>query len=317
MPRTDIHFDAMLRHLGAAYYESLHGRATRADLTRALDTVEEHLHEQAQRPSSGAAGSVRHPADKHADHGGDGLRHSHGWSRKVSDVMTTSVVTVDRITPYKEIARLLASHRISGLPVVKMGREVVGVVTEADLLNAQATIARSLRSGTRRTWWHPGRRHPALTAGDLMTSPAVSIGPDATVPAAARLMNMHHVRRLPVVDEKDRIVGIVSRRDLLSVFLRPDEEIAQDIRKLLDEILSAAPGDADVSVRNGVVTLTGTLDPGTGPQEDLIPVAIRLMWNVDGVVDVIDRLGEAPADERRDETKGLLAQLAREGDRDQ
>src|SRR5215470_5379431 len=130
MPRTDIHVDAMLRHLGAAYYESLHGRATRADVARALDTVEEHLHEHAQRPSSGAAAGARHLADRHAAHGGVEPRHSHGWSRKVSDVMTTSVVTVDRITPYKEIARRLATHRISGLPVIKMGREVVGVVTE-------------------------------------------------------------------------------------------------------------------------------------------------------------------------------------------
>src|SRR6478672_8397586 len=112
MPRTDIHFDAMLRHLGAAYYESLHGRATRADVSRALDTVEEHLHEQAQRPAASMANGARHPADKHASHG-DELGHSHGWSRKVSDVMTTSVVTVDRITPYKEIARLFAAHRIS------------------------------------------------------------------------------------------------------------------------------------------------------------------------------------------------------------
>jgi CBS domain-containing protein len=304
----------MLRHLGAAYYESLHGRATRADVTRALDTVEEHLHEQSQRPSPGAAGTVGHPAAQHADHGGDKLRHAHGWSRKVSDVMTTSVVTVDRITPYKEIARLLAAHRISGIPVVKMGREVVGVVTEADLLNAQATIARHLRSGARRTWWPHGRYHTAVTAGELMTSPAVTISPDATVPAAARLMNTHHLRRLPVIDEKERIVGIVSRRDLLSVFLRPDEEISADINALLDEILATAPGKADASVRDGVVTLTGTLDPGSGPQADLIPLAIRLMWNVDGVVDVIDRLGETPADGPRDEAKGLLAHLAREGD---
>jgi CBS-domain-containing membrane protein len=285
----------MLRHLGAAYYESLHDRATRADVTRALDTVEEHLHEQAQRPSYGAAGSVRHPADTHADHGGGELRHSHGWSRKVSDVMTTSVVTVDRITPYKEIARLLAAHRVSGLPVVKMGRAVAGVVTEADLLNAQAAIARRLRSGAGRTWWPRGRQHPALTAGELMTSPAITVSLDATVPAASRLMNTHHVRMLPVVDAHDRIVGIVSRRDLLSVFLRPDGDIAQDIRKLLDEILSTAPGDADVTVRDGVVTLTGTLDPSTGPHADLIPLAIRLMWDVDGVVDVTDRLGAAPA----------------------
>jgi CBS-domain-containing membrane protein len=108
-------------------------------------------------------------------------------------------------------------------------------------------------------------------------------------------MNTHHVRMLPVVDAHDRIVGIVSRRDLLSVFLRPDGDIAQDIRKLLDEILSTAPGDADVTVRDGVVTLTGTLDPSTGPHADLIPLAIRLMWDVDGVVDVTDRLGAAPA----------------------
>ena len=208
--------------------------------------------------------------------------------------MTTSVVTVDRITPYKEIARLLAEHRISGLPVVKMGRVVVGVVTEADLLAAQANTARSLRSGARRTWWPHGRQHPALTAGELMTAPAVTIGPGATIPAAARLMNTHHVRRLPVVDEQGRLLGIISRRDLLSVFLRPDEDIAEDIRKVLDEIVSAAPGEASVSVRNGIVTLTGTLDPKTGPHGDLIPLAIRLMWDVDGVVAINDRLGEVP-----------------------
>jgi CBS domain-containing protein len=291
MSRTDIHLDAMLRHLGAAYYESLHGRATSADVTRALDTVEEHLHEQAQRPAPGAAPGGPGPA---GEHGGGGARHSRGWSRKVGDVMTTSVVTVDRITPYKEIARLLAAHRISGVPVVMMGRVVAGVVTEADLLRAQAAIARHLRSGARPSWW-PGRRHPALTAGELMTSPAVTIGPGATVPAAARLMSARHLRRLPVVDEDGRIAGIVSRRDLLSVFLRPDEEILAGIRAVIEEVLPAAPGDAGVSVRDGVVTLTGTPGLHAGAHADLIPLAIRLMWNVDGVVDVIDRLGEAPA----------------------
>ena len=286
MARTDIHLDAMLRHLGAAYYDSLHGRATRADVTRALDTVAEQLNEQTPRP-----------ADAHPTHHDGEPRHSQGaaWSRRVSDVMTTSVITADRITPYKEIARLLAEHRISGLPVVKMGRAVVGVVTEADLLAAQANMARRLRPRTRWTWWPQGRQRPALTAGELMTTPAVTIGAGATIPAAARLMSMHHFRRLPVVNEQNRLVGIISRRDLLSVFLRPDEEIARDIRKVLDEIVSARPGEADVSVRNGIVTLTGTLDPKTGPHGDLIPLAIRLMWDVDGVVTINDRIGEAPA----------------------
>ena len=104
-------------------------------------------------------------------------------------------------------------------------------------------------------------------------------------------MNAQHIRRLPVVDEKGRLVGVVSRRDLLSVFLRPDEDIAADVRRLLDEVLLAQPGEADVTVREGIVTLTGTLDPKTGPHGDLIPVAIKLMWGVDGVVDIIDHLG--------------------------
>jgi len=297
MTRADIHFDAMLRHLGAAYYESLHGRATRADVTRALETVEEHLNERAPLAAPRSPVDARHPVHgQRADGGKDGLRHPRGWSRKVSDVMTDSVVTVDRITPYKEIARLLAEHRISGMPVLKMGREVVGVVTEADLLAAQASTARRLHAAASgRSLWPRRQPHPALTAGELMTTPAITIGPHATVPAAARLMNTHHIRRLPVVDDQGRLIGVVSRRDLLSVFLRPDEDIAADIRQVLDEILSAEPDEAEVTVRNGIVTLTGTLDPKAGPHGDLIPLAIRLMWGVDGVVDVMDKLGEAQA----------------------
>jgi CBS domain-containing protein len=290
MPRTDVHRDAMLRHLGAAYYESQHGRATRADVARALDTVEEHLHEQ--RPAAGKpTGARRTPHEHAAGHHPDG-RHPHGWARRVQDVMTTSVVTVDRITPYKEIARLLAEHRISGLPVLKMGRQVVGVVTEADLVATQAGTARRLRSGTRRAWWRRGEQHPALTAGELMTAPAVTIAPDATVPAAARLMNTHHLRRLPVVDADGKLVGIVSRRDLISVFLRPDEDIAADVRRVLDDFVLAEPEEADVTVHNGIVTLTGALRPAN-EDADLVPLAIRLMWDVDGVVDIVDRLGEA------------------------
>jgi CBS domain-containing protein len=300
MTRTDIHLDAMLRHLGAAYYESLHGRATRADVTRALDTVEEHLNEQTPHPASSRQSGTQHAARAHhAGPDADGRRHHHGWALRVSDVMTTSVITVDRITPYKEIARLLAEHRISGLPVLKMGHEVAGVVTEADLIAAQAETSRRLHSAARRTWWpRRGRRHSALTAGELMTAPAITISPNATVPAAARLINTRHIRRLPVVDSSGKLAGIVSRRDLLSVFLRPDEDITTDIRKILDEILLAEPAEADVTVRNGIVTLTSTLDPRTGPHGDLIPLAIQLMWDVGGVVDIIDRLGEpqpAPA----------------------
>jgi len=126
-------------------------------VTRALETAEEHLNEQPEHPHR-----VRKPRTAG---GQDRLRHPRGWSREVSDVMTTSVVTVDRITPYKEIAQLLAEHRISGLPVLKMGREVAGVVTEADLLTAQAGAARRLHASVTRSWWPHRQEHAALTAG--------------------------------------------------------------------------------------------------------------------------------------------------------
>ncbi len=290
MPRTDTHLDGMLRHLGAAYYDSLQGRATQADVTRAVDNVAEHLNEHGRPPASGATATrqVVHEARTGRDAG------VHGWSRKVGDVMATSVVTVDRATPYKEIARLLAEHRISGMPVLKMGREVAGVVTEADLLAAEADTARRLRSaGHRLRLPSRARRHPALTAGELMTTPAITVGPHVTVHAAGRLMSTRRVRLLPVVDEDATLIGVVSRRDLLTVFLRTDEDIEADVRQVLDEILLVGPGEADVAVRNGIVTLTGTLDPATGTHGDLIPVAVRLMWDVDGVVDVIDRLGQS------------------------
>jgi CBS domain-containing protein len=289
MSRTDIHLDAMLRHLGAAYYESLHGRATRADVNRALDTVEEHMQEETAAP---APPSPPRPAPAE-----DGIRHRR-WARRVSDVMTTAVVTVDRYTSYQEIDRLLTERRISGVPVLKMGRQVAGVVSEADLLAAEDETARQARmAGTLgRRWRLRKQQHVSLTAGALMTSPAITIGPEATIPAAARLMNTHHVRRLPVVDEEGRLVGVVSRRDLLSVFLRPDDDIVRDARQVLDELPLADPKDVVVRVKHGVVTLAGTMRAGSGEDDqDLLPLALRLVWDIDGVVDVVNRLGEAPA----------------------
>ncbi len=269
MRRADTLMDAMLRHLGAAYYKSLQGDATVADVTRALDTVKEHV---------------------------TGRRRSRGWDRRVHDVMRTTVVTVHGGTAYKEIARLLAEHQISGLPVLGPERKVVGVVTEDDLLAAQARTSRRLRAEGEAAGQPRDVEHPALIAVELMTTPAVTIGPDATVPAAARLMNTDHLRMLPVTNDKGRLLGIVTRRELLSVFLRPDEDIASDIRELLTEVLPADEDKADVTVQDGVVTLTGELDPTAGPHGDLIPVAIRLMWSIDGVVDVIDRLGKGRGD---------------------
>jgi len=208
--------------------------------------------------------------------------------------MTTSVVTVDRITPYQEIDRLLTEHRISGLPVLKIGREVAGVVTEADLLAAEDETSRRARMARSVGGRWPHRKQPyvSLTAGTLMTTPAITVGPDATIPAAARLMNTHHIRRLPVVDEEGKLVGIVSRRDLLSVFLRPDADIIHDIRQVLNEVPVTDPKEVVVAVRQGVVTLSGTMRSEPGERHDLIPLALHLIWDIDGVVDVVNRLGE-------------------------
>ena len=282
MTRTDTHLDAMLRHLGAAYYESLHGRAARSDVARALDTVEEHLGEE------GPPAPKRGRAPHHEE-----LR-KRRWARRVSDVMTTTVVTVDRITPYQEIDRLLTRHRISGVPVLKMGREVVGVVSETDLLAAEDERRRQARMADSigRRWRLRQHPHVRLTAGALMTSPAITIGPDATIPAAARLMNTDHISRLPVVDEDGKLVGIVSRRDLLSIFLRSDAEIAHDARQVLDELPLADAKAVIAEVKHGVVTLTGMLRPEADHEQDLMPLTVRLIWDIDGVVDVVNRLGQ-------------------------
>jgi len=291
MARSDTYLDAMLRHLGAAYYESLHGRATRTDVARALDTVEQHLSEPSPHPGPAPASARPHPLPH------DGEPRHRRWARRISDVMTTSVVTVDRITTYQEIDRLFTEHRISGMPVLKMGREVAGVVTEGDLLAAEDETNRRVRmassAGQRRLLRR--RPHVSLTAGTLMTAPAITIGPDATIPAAARLMNTHHIGRLPVVDGDGALVGIVSRRDLLSVFLRPDADISHDVRQVLDEIPVEDPKDVIVAVRHGVVTLTGTVRTRPGDVRDLISLALRLIWDIDGVVDVVNKLGQAQA----------------------
>ena len=98
-----------------------------------------------------------------------------------------------------------------------------------------------------------------------------------------------------MVDKDGKLVGIVSRRDLLSVFLRPDTELVHDVRQILGEIPVADPQEVIVAVQHGVVTLTGTMRPEPGDRHDLVPLVLRLIWDIDGVVDVVNRLGEAKA----------------------
>jgi CBS domain-containing protein len=285
MSRNEMYLDGMLRHLGAAYYDSLHGRASTADVTRALDQVAQRVGEKRQPHVSAArphSDEARHRVPRHR-----GRLHS-----RIRDVMTTEVVTVDRITPFKEIADLLVAHQISGMPVLGLGRKVVGVVTEDDLIGARDT-----RAGARRRWTGLPRygsdyaRYQRLTAEQLMTTPAVTIHPDASIAAAARLMSSQHIKRLPVVDPEGILLGIVSRRDLLNVFCIPDAEIARQVREVLGEAL---PGESDsikVAVQGGIVTLTGKI--GTHARQNGLARAIIIAWDLDGVVDIISHVAVA------------------------
>ncbi len=134
----------------------------------------------------------------------------------ISDVMTAPVVTVNRLTPYKEIARLLTRHQISGLPVVHMDQRVVGVISEADLVAARDKTAWRARPGPPAgRQWHGVQRHAVILAGELMTAPAVTIHPDETVATAAQVMTAYRVSRLPVVAKDGTLIGIVSQGDLL------------------------------------------------------------------------------------------------------
>ena len=140
--------------------------------------------------------------------------------RRVKDVMTADVAYVREHTSYKELVRLLAERRVSALPVVDVNLNVIGIVSEADLLLKQQQPAdsfqRFLLEGKRRRLERAKAR--GGTAVELMSRPAITVGPDATVAEAARLLRMHLIKRLPVADPLGRLVGIVSRSDLLSVF---------------------------------------------------------------------------------------------------
>ncbi|GHJ96864.1 hypothetical protein SNE510_63830 [Streptomyces sp. NE5-10] len=201
--------------------------------------------------------------------------------RTVFEVMTHRVVTVSPGTRFKEIARLLVENDVSAVPVVDEDRRLLGVVSEADLLRDSAELPdlEGRWAGVRLLSRERGLPE-AETAADLMTSPAVSAQPAWNLVETARTMDRKGVKRLPVIDEAGRLVGIVSRADLLRPFLRGDNAIQDEIEHdVLTDTLRMAPGTLRVTVDDGVVTLTGRVDERAD-----IPVIVRLCRSVDGVV---------------------------------
>lgn len=205
-------------------------------------------------------------------------------SGTVGDVMTRDVVALRATARFKDILRIMRARMFSALPVLDSDGTVVGVVSEDDLLVREGYRGQELRPLRLR---HADRAKAAgLNAADLMTRPAITVRPDATLAAAARTMHARHVKRLPVVSAEGRLVGIVSRTDLLSVYDRSDADIRDEIRKqVIGDAFVLDPLAFQVSVEDGVVALAG-------PTEDE-QVAVSLLAavrQVDGVVAVRDRL---------------------------
>jgi CBS domain-containing protein len=200
--------------------------------------------------------------------------------------MTARVIAVRADARFKEMAAMLCSSRISAFPVVDHENRVIGVVSEADLLANQADQdgPQGWLDGVMRHREH--EKAVAVTAGELMTSPPVTIGPEATVPEAARMMYDRRVKRLPVVNATGHLIGIVSRVDVLAVFSRPDREIRTEITgHLILEQFLVDPAALEVAVRDGIVTIAG--EPETDEVGREMVAAIR---HVEGVVAVRDRL---------------------------
>jgi len=214
--------------------------------------------------------------------------------RRVREVMSHKVFTVYEWTPFKDVVRLMREHGVSALPVLDRADRLVGVVSEADLM-----LKEEIADGSRRFPWRGDKsrrngmppwilRNKArgVVARDLMTSPAVTVAREAPVALAARIMRENSVRRLPVTDAHGTLIGIVSRSDLLTAFLRSDDEIRAAIEDALNEPRpSIEPGQIRVVVEDGVATLDGEV-----LLKSQVPRIVSIARAIDGVVGVESRL---------------------------
>ncbi|EXG82448.1 CBS domain-containing protein [Cryptosporangium arvum] len=197
----------------------------------------------------------------------------------VRDVMSDEVATVVVDAPLATVATLLGRRRISGVPVLDGEDRVVGVVTVNDLLHTMT-----------------GHQDTAdVRARDLMTAPAVTIDPDASIVEAAAKLEDTGVGRLPVVDRDGSLVGVVSRGDLVKVFTRPDEHILGEITEdVVADLLLIPPELLTITVTDGVVTLRGHLEKRSQATQ-----LVALSRRVDGVARVVDELSHGTNDAGR------------------
>jgi CBS domain-containing protein len=208
--------------------------------------------------------------------------------RTVQDVMTRDVVTARESTPFHELVELLSRHHVSALPVVDDAGHVLGIVCDSDLVLKEVQALKGPCDPAALTSRHRLERAKAAgtTAREVMTAPVVTVHPEELVADAARRLHAWKLDQLPVVDRAGVLIGIVSRADVLKVFLRSDAEIRFE---LLDDIagrLLRLPGDQVlVDVDGGVVTLAGRLE-----RRSRMVALAELAKLVDGVVAVHNQL---------------------------
>jgi CBS domain-containing protein len=204
----------------------------------------------------------------------------------VRDVMSSPVIHVPPNTPVKAVAELLLSERVSAVPVVDAHGHLLGMVSEEDILVRLIDLTAGahpwLTGGHLSHEFH--RRREALTAEGLMSTPVTCVHPDTTLRQAAKTMYLRHLKRLAVVDGSS-LVGIVSRSDLLRVYLKPDEHLRHHAENLLHGALGRAAGAVTVTVAEGIVAVEGEV--ATHSEADLI---VRMLKPLDGVVGVESRL---------------------------
>ncbi|MGW4569430.1 CBS domain-containing protein [Streptomyces sp. NPDC004561] len=209
-----------------------------------------------------------------------------GSPHLVSDVMTRAVVAVGRTAQFKDIVERMERWRVGALPVLEGDGRVIGLVSEADLLPKEEFRDSDPDRITQLRRLADLAKAGAVTAEELMSTPAVTVRGGATLSEAARIMALKRVKRLPVVTSEGVLEGVVSRGDLLKVFLRPDNDLADEIRRDVLDVLFPAPVEpVHVTVADGIATLTGRV-----PDGERIPLAVRMVRGVEGVVAVDCRL---------------------------
>jgi CBS domain-containing protein len=204
--------------------------------------------------------------------------------RNVVDVMTRNVV-VSGSAPFKHIVRAMREYRVSAVPVTDPDGAIVGVVSEADLMLREDPSVLEPHFFEGHTRREERRKAEGLLARQLMTAPPITIGPQATVADAARLMRERGVKRQPVVDLEGRAVGIVSRVDLVAEFLRADDDIEAEVTRALSDDLGIPVARLSVTVDDGVVHLEGSIE-----RKSLVPAIWGALRAVPGVVGLDERL---------------------------